>query len=724
MERVRIYFFLLAVLLVPAKNLYSIDRLKSTASRSTEFVLFEENGKVGLKDREGEVLIPATYDAIGWSDGKLSIIDKVVGYQLNGLWGLIHTSNKIITPPEFLDLTPGEGSYLVAQKKSQLSQRRAFGIINTSGKVVIPFAYDGLKLANMRAVVMSRSNSKYLFGLADISNRILIPLAYQNIYSLGSLRYAVENGEGKTAIFSDEGTQISDFSIDSISSFRNNHAILYQDQKQGVIDRNGQVILKPTYREVQISSDGNLTARESDEWFLLSGENKIIGRYKADNVQALSAQRYAIVTSGKYQLTDNDFKALHDDYFTFLGKLENGIARFKVESKTGVITSEGKELIPAQYHELIADGDAFRACTDIGYKKRWVLLDRNGNKLSEKHYEDVAPFNGKFYPVKNRGFWGALDESGTEIISCVHDSLIQHSGKNVVVKFKGEYGVVDLNENWRVTPRQNPVQVLNDTTFLELGGKTTFMKAFPDNIIYFSENLLEYDGHHLRERLPSGAYWLIDMTGIIVERSNQPRETEIILPESEGLRAIMKDGKFGFVDQEGRLRIANRYENAKPYSDGLAAIQIRGKWGFIDHQEKLVVQPVYDHVEDFHNGKAIVRQDRVSGIIDPSGKLLLPVRYDEIIPNLHNRFVIRQGKAYGLADASGSIIIQPRYDSVMDPGNGYVIVQRGGKFGVLTLHSVSTIPMIYDDMTFDPHHSHFIAVKRAQWETLPWPAKN
>src|SRR5690606_13138636 len=106
-----------------------------------------------------------------------------------------------------------------------------------------------------------------------------------------------------------------------------------------------------------------------------------------------------------------------------------------------------------------------------------------------------------------------------------------------------------------------------------------------------------------------GAYWLIDRSGVIAGRSEQPEGTDEVLHESEGYRAIRKDGKYGFIDGEGRLRIANRYEGVRAFSEGMAAIRIQGKWGFIDRQDKIAVQPVYDQVEPFVNGSAIVTRN-------------------------------------------------------------------------------------------------------------------
>lgn len=718
MERVCLFLLWLAVLFVPTRQLYSNPTEAAAVVRSKDFSVFEENGKVGLKDEEGQILIPAAYDAIGWSNGKLSIVDKVVGYQSNGLWGLIHTSNKRVTQAEFLELKPGEGSFLVAQKRSPLSQRPSFGIINTSGKTIIPFQYDGLHLSNMRAIVMSRTGVRYHFGLIDLSNKVLIPFEYQRICSLGSLRYAVENFENKTAIFSGEGTRVTGFTIDSISSFKKDYAIVYQNRRQGIMNRNGQMVIKPTYAGIRIKDDGTVQAREIDSWFFLDGENKVIGKLEADEIKSLSANHYAIISGGKIQLTNNEFKPLHKTYFSSLSDFHSGLALYRAATGFGVINSEGDVLIPANYNKLIINNNVFLASQDIGDKERWVILDAKGNTITEKHYQSIAPYNGKFYPVMNRGFWGAVDTNGREIITCVHDSLVQQKGNHVVVKFKGEYGIINLAENWIVTPQPKPLRLLTDNLYFEFAGKTTFLKSITGNIIYFSENALEYRDGYVREQLPSGAHWLINTNGIIIDRSNQPDRTEKIFSESEGLRAIFKDGKYGFIDDEGRLRIANRYEEVKPFSGGLAAVRIQGKWGFIDRQENLVAQPVYGHVENFDRGHAIVTQNGLSGLIDESGKIVLPLRYDKIVMTDHNRFLIRQGSSFGLADARGAIIIHPKYDQLTDTGNGYVIVRRGKKCGLLTLRGVSTIPMIYDGLTFDPHHNQYMAVKKSEWKLL------
>src|SRR5688500_17408555 len=110
-------------------------------SAAEGYSVFEVNGKVGLKNEDGKVLIPAKYEALGWSDGAFSILNNVTGYRSAGKWGLISLTNHIITKAEFEEISPTDGPLLIARKKSS-TLRIVSGMINASGKEVIPFQYD------------------------------------------------------------------------------------------------------------------------------------------------------------------------------------------------------------------------------------------------------------------------------------------------------------------------------------------------------------------------------------------------------------------------------------------------------------------------------------------------------------------------------------------------------------------------------------------------------
>jgi hypothetical protein len=684
--------------------------------KNQNFNVFEENGKFGLKNEHGDVLIPAQHDALGWSNGKFSVINNVTGYQIKGLWGIINISNHRITKTEYVDLSPGEGSLLVARKKLPHTVTILTGCINTSGKEIIPFQYEGLSISSFRAIVFSKTNNQFKHGLIDFENKLLIPIQYASIYPLGSLRYAVENFENKIAIFSEDGKQITNFLIDSISSFKKNYAIYYQNQRQGLIDREGQIKLEPVYREIVIRDDGSIMTRQADAWLFLNGENKLIRQINADSIQAILPGILKIKTAGKIQLTNEAFIPLNENVFSFVGNFHKGKALFKKGNGTGLLRSDGTIALETKYNDLILDNKFIIARQWVDNRNRYVVLDSLGKILTTKNYDFIGKFNGSFFPVKNKNYWGALNASGKEIIACVHDSIVDQVSNHVVVKFKGGYGIINLNEDWIITPQASRLKLWDDERYLEITPRTTFLKSFPKTIIYFTDNKVEIKNDFLVEHTSSGALWKIDRNGVITERLLEPEAVEKVFPESEGLRAIKKDGRYGFIDNRGRLRIANRYEDVKAFSGSLAAAKIRGKWGFINHHDNIAIQPVYDEIYSFQDNVAIVKQKNYFGLIDLNGKLILPVRYDEIkiLPGKH--LLILQNGLYGLTDSNGKTFINPKFNQLIDLNNGYVIVERDGKFGLLTKQGLSTIPEIYDGLSFDTYHNQYIAFKKAAWE--------
>ncbi len=56
------------------------------------------------------------------------------------------------------------------------------------------------------------------------------------------------------------------------------------------------------------------------------------------------------------------------------------------------------------------------------------------------------------------------------------------------------------------------------------------------------------------------------------------------------------DGKYGYVDKEGKLQINPQFDEALPFciDDKLAWVKSGKKWGLIDKEGKFVVNPQFD----------------------------------------------------------------------------------------------------------------------------------
>jgi hypothetical protein len=680
------------------------------------YIVFTENGKAGLKDSQGKIVIPAQYDALGWSDGKFSVVDNVTGYKLNGRWGLVNTSNHRITKNDYDDLVPGDGALFIARKNSSNSLRVVTGCVSISGKEVIPFEYDGLRIYSLRAIVFSKIGNQYKYGLIDFDNRTILPQQYQNIYPIGNLRFAVENFDNKIALFTEAGKQITGFVIDKISPLTKNHAVIYQGEQQGVIDREGQIKVQPKYQSIAILEDGKIKIREPHTWEFLDGKNKLIQKHLADSIVPLDKDLLKVTKGDLIELTDQQLKPIAPTLFSTISPFTNNKTVVTVNRKAGVINRQGKYIIQLLYDSLIIYGQYMLASQRQGLRDNWILLDSVGTRLTSKTYEHLWPFNDQYFSVRNKGFAGAVNIKGQEVIACVYDSIFQITYNLAVVKFHRQYGIVNMKEEWIVAPRASKLTILTADKYIETASPRKSLKATNGSVIYFTDNPISISPDHILEYLPSGTIWKIDLNGRIVDRQIFPDDgIDKIFEESEGLRGILKNGKYGFIDAQGRLRIANRYEGVDKFSEDLAPAKIRGKWGFINRQDQIAIQPVYDEVGLFKNGIAFVRLQQNWGMIDKTGKVLLPVRYQQVKLLPSKNFLIQINDLQGLADASGKILILPKYKLLEDVGNGFAIVQRDGKYGVINLQGISTIPLMYDYIQYDPLNQFFIAQKKSLW---------
>ena len=62
----------------------------------------------------------------------------------------------------------------------------------------------------------------------------------------------------------------------------------------------------------------------------------------------------------------------------------------------------------------------------------------------------------------------------------------------------------------------------------------------------------------------------------------------------DGLASVKRYGKYGFIDQTGKVVIPLKYDDALYFNEGLASVKRNGKWGFIDKDGKVMIPLKYD----------------------------------------------------------------------------------------------------------------------------------
>lgn len=160
----------------------------------------------------------------------------------------------------------------------------------------------------------------------------------------------------------------------------------------------------------------------------------------------------------------------------------------------------------------------------------------------------------------------------------------------------------------------------------------------------------------------------------------------------EGLAAVRKSKKWGYIDKYGNTVIPFNYDDAYDFSEGLAAVKLNGKWGFVDKFSKLIIPLIYDMVSNFKEGSACVRKDGNAGVIDKTGDIIIPIEYDDIDFKGFSDGLIYASKDRkgGFLDKRGRTIIPFNYTSydinarfynglaVVHDSSGYYIIDKRG----------------------------------------------
>ncbi|MDB5049383.1 MAG: Leptospira [Fibrobacteres bacterium] len=105
-----------------------------------------------------------------------------------------------------------------------------------------------------------------------------------------------------------------------------------------------------------------------------------------------------------------------------------------------------------------------------------------------------------------------------------------------------------------------------------------------------------------------------------VSESSRREKTAIHPIDGSGLRPERIQGKYGYVNEAGKVIIAPTFDGADAFSEGLAMVLCSGRFGYIDSQGVFAIPAIYRHARAFQDGYAPVRFDGTWLTIDRGGK--------------------------------------------------------------------------------------------------------
>lgn len=257
-------------------------------------------------------------------------------------------------------------------------------------------------------------------------------------------------------------------------------------------------------------------------------------------------------------------------------------------------------ILPMTFHSRrkVNDG-VYISSIIVNNQLIYGFSDEQGNKIGSLNYRRISPFdeNGVAIAQTYYAKFGLVNCNGEIVLPFIYDNMESLGEDRYLVYLEGKSILIAGGEN-----------ILNYHTFLSVNE--------------FSEGLAF-------ARKDEKTFVYIDLQGKEVFKLNAEWGYEF----HDGMAAVLKDKKWGYVDKTGKLVIDYQFDRAWHFENGAAPVAIgqnsnTDEWRLIDRSGKYISDKVYDDIERFKGGLArTFVNGQGYGMIDTKGKELFTPHY-------------------------------------------------------------------------------------------------
>ena len=146
--------------------------------------------------------------------------------------------------------------------------------------------------------------------------------------------------------------------------------------------------------------------------------------------------------------------------------------------------------------------------------------------------------------------------------------------------------------------------------------------------------------------------------------------------------------RYGFIGPDGEMVVPAEYEDVTPYSDGIGAVLLNGRWAYVNQDGRRITGFVYDEAGSFHEDAAMGRVDRELQVIDRRGGILFTAEADRALPfSCGVTVMYRNDGSCGVYDQEGNLLLPFEYESAFH-WEGYLWLKRGDLWRVYLTEDV------------------------------------
>ena len=548
---IKVLAFVVAIIVVILIGIFLVTKVINT-DRSKNYIIEQ----ISESDYKYFVL---------YSEGKYGVIDETSNIIIENNYSNIIIPNP--TKPVFICIKEDGTSDILNEKAKKI-------FLEYKKVETIPIYSNITNLPYEKSVLKYEQDGKY--GLIDFSGKIVTKAIYDEISSVKFKEGEINaKKEGKYGVINNKGIELIPFEYDQIEAdkyYRNGN---YSDSgyivkktttegyRYGYINSKWKMVLDTEYTSISRILD-----IDSDDVYLIVSKNGQYGVIKNKNIKINFAYQsvgynkdsnlYAVQKSGQFGVVDIDEKVIVPITYKSIGF--NGTYIIAKSYTEETYYNQRGEKVENSYTALIEAKEANSYIT-INDKNLYGIINEQGKETVKNEYLYIEyVFDTYFVAYKEGHGLGVIDKDGKVYIDFEYDVLSKIGEKKLLkgVDMKNDITDIFSDNMQKITSVPNGITAIHDN-YIEL----------------YNEEKTDF-----------------------ITNSGELKTAKDILQENN-LFAIYKDGKWGFSDKDGNIKVDTIYEYVTEFNRyGFAGIKNNGKWGVIEKDGNILCKPVYEFDED------------------------------------------------------------------------------------------------------------------------------
>lgn len=502
------------------------------------------------------------------------------------------------------------------------------------------------------------------------------------------------------------------YTIEQISEV--NYFLLMQNNKYGVINKNGDIVVDPIYDVVEIPNASKPVFICKGNYDQNSGEYNIQvfndkeepilyqyytveaiklnnvesnGNYEKSVLKYKSDNKYGLIDFGGNKITD----AIYDSIEGF--NYREGILLVKKSDKYGIINIKGASIIKPKYDEILCDE---YYTTDSKYDKSGYIVGTKTDKGMRYGYIDgikrkqiLKNEYNDIYRITDK-----IDDNNIYLVAFKDGKAGVYQNKKKIINNEYEDILYDANNDLltlQKTSKQG-VSKFDGTTIIPIEYDNIFFAGEYINAqkgdkidIYNFDGTKENSEYISRKSVADKKYEIVstsdDKYKIINNENNKVIDDnyQYIQYLFKNYFSVTKDNKYGIIDSDGNTILDFKYNIVQllENSNVIQIIDDKSNIELLDENLKSIIKIKDANIYTYDNYFKVYSDDSVQ-YFDKSGKKL---ESKDVFPN-NKLFAYKEKNKWGFKDKDGNIVVKPIYDMVTEFNEyGYAGIKSKNKWG-------------------------------------------